>query len=115
MFAPDGRFVDPFSDIRGAARIRQHLARAYERLHDVRITVTDQAFSGRVAYLRWTFGFRLGRGRAVREIIGMSEVHIDDEGRVTLHFDHWDAASQIYEAIPLLGNLLRKIKRRING
>lgn len=115
VFARNGRFVDPFSDIAGASRIRQHLSRAYGKLGAVRITVTDRAYNGRIAYLRWCFTFRLGGRGCAREIIGMSEVHFDEEGRVALHYDHWDAAGQVYEQIPLLGSLLRRIKARIGG
>lgn len=115
VFARNGRFVDPFSDIAGSSRIRQHLSKAYGKLGGVRITVTDRAYSGRVAYLRWCFAFRLGAQGRPREIIGMSEVHFDDESCVILHYDHWDAAGQVYEHIPLLGSLLRRIKARIGG
>lgn len=115
IFAPQGRFVDPFSDISGNAAIERHLRKGYGKLHDVRITVTDRAYSGRVCYLRWSFVFRLSRQGREREIIGMSEIHFDDNGSVTLHFDHWDAASQVYEDIPILGGMLRTVKKRIGG
>lgn len=115
IFAPAGQFVDPFSDISGNDAIERHLRKGYGKLHDVRITVEDRAFSGRICYLRWSFAFRLGQRSRRREIIGMSEVHFDEGGAVTLHYDHWDAASQVYEQIPLLSSLLRQIKSRIGG
>ena len=114
MFAPDGRFVDPFGDVQGAGAIRRHLEKAYGRMSDVAITVSDRAMGDRAAYLRWSFSLRFGRSGPSRTIIGMSEVHVDETGRVTLHYDHWDAASQVYERVPLLGALLRAAKRKIS-
>ena len=114
VIAPNGRFVDPFTDVRGSAAVRHHLEKAYGKLHDVRITVSDRAFSGRIAYMRWTFALRMRPGGPMRAIAGMSEVHFGDDGRVSLHYDHWDAASQVYEHIPVLGAILRAARARIN-
>ena len=113
-FTPDGRFADPFGDIRGSAAIRRHLQKAYGKLYDVQIDVSDRAISGRVVYLRWTFALRMRRSKALRTIIGMSEVHIGDDGRATAHVDHWDATSQVYEHIPVIATLLRAVRARIN-
>jgi hypothetical protein len=43
----------------------------------------------------------------------MTEVHFDQSGKVAAHLDHWDAASQLYEHVPLLGGVLRIIRRRL--
>jgi hypothetical protein len=31
-----------------------------------------------------------------------------------LHLDHWDAAAQVYEQIPLLGSVLRVLRRKLS-
>ena len=36
----------------------------------------------------------------------------DDAQRITLHRDYWDAAEELYEKLPLLGTLMRWLKRR---
>ena len=35
------------------------------------------------------------------------------DGRISEHIDHWDAAAQFYERIPVLGWLIRKVRRRL--
>jgi hypothetical protein len=75
--------------------------------------VTDRATSGRTAYLRWTFAFRPKGRAAVWTIEGMSEVAFDADGRALSHVDHWDAGGQFYARLPVLGTLIRLVKRRL--
>ena len=39
---------------------------------------------------------------------------LDEAGRITLHRDYWDAAEELYEKLPLVGGLMRWLKRRAN-
>jgi hypothetical protein len=40
-------------------------------------------------------------------------VTVDDQGRVSLHRDYWDAAEELYEKLPVVGALMRWLRRRI--
>ena len=56
-----------------------------------------------------------GLRRLVAEILNRRgyRVWVAADGRVAYHRDYWDAAEEVYEKIPLLGGLLRWIKRRL--
>jgi hypothetical protein len=115
LCAPEVRFRDPFNDVRGVARFRAVLAKMFRDVAEPRFEVTDQAISSRACYLRWTFTFRgAGPHEGPRRIEGVSEVHLNAAGKVTAHIDHWDAGAQIYEQVPLLGSLVRMVKRRLS-
>jgi len=43
----------------------------------------------------------------------MSELTFDSDGKVARHVDHWDAGKEFYEKLPLLGGVLRAIRRRV--
>jgi steroid Delta-isomerase len=43
----------------------------------------------------------------------MSELTFDSDGKVARHIDYWDAGKHFYEKLPLLGALLRAIRRRV--
>ena len=113
VMGPAFRFVDPFNDVQGLAAVRQQFAHTYRRLHTVRITVHDRAVSGPTLYLRWTFAFQLRAGGRNWSLEGMSEVRFGADGKALSHIDHWDAAGQVYEHLPVLGTLIRLIKRRV--
>lgn len=115
-FAEDGRFRDPFSDVRGRAEIRRVFEKTYEDVDDVVFEITDVASGAAAHYLRWTFaclpkGFLRKDGRLVVE--GMSELHMDALGAVKLHFDYWDPVPGLYERVPIVGFALRRLRAQI--
>ncbi|MFW5833185.1 MAG: nuclear transport factor 2 family protein [Pseudomonadota bacterium] len=115
-FAEDARFRDPFSDVRGKAKIRRVFQKTYEDVDDVVFSVDDHAAGAKAHYLRWTFtclpkGFLRRQGRLV--IDGMSEIHLNEAGSVTAHLDYWDPAPGLYQRVPLLGLALKKLRRQI--
>ena len=115
VMAPGVRFRDPFNDVRGLDRVRQVFAETYRRLSDVEVRVSDVAAGREACYLRWSFGYRIGRRSRRWQLAGMTEIRFDDDGRVAAHIDHWDAAQQVYEKLPLIGAMLRLLRARIAG
>lgn len=113
--ADDIRFVDPFNDVRGTEAFLGVFRHMYTVLDEARFVVTDRAFGERAAYLRWTMTARR-KGRSDRfEIVGMSEIRFAADGRVSAHIDHWDAAGQLYARVPVLGWLLRRLRRLLSA
>jgi hypothetical protein len=46
-------------------------------------------------------------------IEGVSEVRFDAAELVVEHVDYWDPAAAVYERLPLLGGVLRGLRRRL--
>lgn len=113
LCAPDVRFRDPFNDVRGVELFQAAMAKMFDDVETPRFTIHDWAISGRTAYLRWTFDFRMPRARERWSIEGMSEVRYDERARVMAHLDHWDASRQLYEKLPVIGFVLRKIREKL--
>jgi hypothetical protein len=66
------------------------------------------------AFLVWDFHFSFRGETAPRTIRGGSFVRCTPDGRVSEHRDYWDAAEELYEQIPVLGGVMRWLKRRAN-
>lgn len=114
LTTPGVRFCDPFSDVVGRDRLKAVLSKMFADVDQPTFTVIGHAGVGASRYVRWRFEAR-SRGRAGVPIVieGMSEILIAEDGRVQSHVDHWDAARQVYERLPLLGWILRCLRRRI--
>ena len=110
-YAPDARFKDPFNEVAGTAAIRRIFEHMFATTDAPRFVVTDCIEQGEQAMLGWAFHFAL-RGRALT-VRGVTHLRFDAEGRVTLHRDYWDAAEELYEKLPVVGGLMRLIKRRL--
>ena len=111
LYAPDARFKDPFNEVAGTAAIRRIFAHMFATTEAPRFEVTDCIEQGEQAMLGWAFHFALrGRPLVVR---GVTHLRFDADGRVVLHRDYWDAAEELYEKLPVVGGLMRLIKRRL--
>ena len=112
-YAAQAHFKDPFNDVRGVASIRQVFAHMFDTLDAPRFAVTEQLAQGQQAFLAWEFHFRLRRWRAGQPqcIRGGSLLRFDAQGLVQEHRDYWDTAEELYEKLPVLGVLMRALRR----
>jgi steroid delta-isomerase len=106
VVVPEFVFTDPFRTLQGTTAVKTMLAHMFRKTSAPRFVVTGSAVNGSWLYLRWRF-----ETASQFVIEGMSEVEFGSDGRALRHIDHWDAASQLYGKIPLLGALLRLLGR----
>ena len=112
LYAVDARFKDPFNEVQGTAAIEAIFEHMFRRLQQPRFVVSERVDGGGQAFLVWDFLFTLPGERTERCIRGATHLRFDADGRVRLHRDYWDAAEELYEQLPLLGALMRWLKRR---
>jgi steroid delta-isomerase len=113
-YAQDAVFKDPFNEVRGLAAIRRIFEHMFDSLVAPRFIVTEQLHQGDQVFLVWRFEYRFRGERATRVIQGASHLRLDGQGRVAQHRDYWDAAEELYETLPIVGTLMRWLKRRIS-
>ena len=111
LATPDVHFTDPFNDVRGIDALRRVMLKTLDDLPELNFVVTHRAWAGDLCLMRWDFDARTKGGRRFT-IIGMSELTFAGE-KVARHVDHWDAGKQFYEQLPLIGGVLRMIRRRV--
>lgn len=112
VYTADAHFSDPFNDVRGLDAVRRIYQRMFETLAEPRFEVTEVLAEDTRCLLVWDFHFRRANGQPWR-IHGSSLLHVGADGRIHAHRDYWDAGSQVYERVPVLGGLLRLLKRRL--
>jgi ketosteroid isomerase-like protein len=112
LYRPDARFKDPFNDVAGAAAIRRIFEHMFATLKAPRFTVVDSICDAQACLLIWDFEFRRSGGAAMR-VRGASHIEFADDGRVARHRDYWDPAEELYEKLPVLGALMRWLRRRL--
>jgi len=113
LVSDDVRFKDPFNDVRGYDKLLKILAKMFEDADDVAFTMREQAGEGRVYFLRWHFACR-PKSRFLKgnwQVDGISVITFNEDGLITEHVDYWDAAEQLYDHLPVVGSLLRFVRR----
>jgi len=107
LFTDDAVFADPFQHVQGVDKIISVFRHMYTTLNHPHFDVIETIGDNEKGYIRWRFYYNES------SFEGISHVRFDSNGRVCSHIDYWDAASNVYEKIPLLGSLLRAIKKRL--
>jgi hypothetical protein len=116
-YDPQARFKDPFKDVRGLPEIAHIFAHMFVALEAPRFIITGQIEQGKQCFLTWEFRFKFKNFQrdVVQTILGGSHLQFSDQGLITLHRDYWDAAEELYEKLPLVGSVMRWLKRRANS
>ena len=117
LYAAQARFKDPFNDVIGLAEIQRIFRHMFVTLESPRFVVTGHMVQGNECFIRWEFRFGFRRFKRGQEqcIVGCSHLVLDEAGRIAVHRDYWDAAEELYEKLPLVGALMRWLKRRSNS
>jgi hypothetical protein len=116
FYAPTACFKDPFNDVQGLPAIQRVFRHMYASLIEPRFVVRDIIVQGDQCFLSWDFLFRFKRFNGeLQTVRGGSQLQLDAIGLIVLHRDYWDAAEELYEKLPLVGGLMRWLKKRANS
>ena len=115
VYAEKTFFNDTLKTLRSAEAIEEYLLETADLLKYGTVEYEDVAISGSDVYVRWRMVYRSKKLSKNQDIvtIGMSHLRFDAEGKVILHQDFWDSARGIFEHVPLIGNGIRAVKKRL--
>lgn len=113
IYQPDVVFRDPVHELEGLEALRDYYAGLYEGVVSCRFEFEDELITDGRAVLVWVMHFehaRFCRGQTL-SLAGASHLRFGE--KVFLHHDYFDMGAFIYERVPLLGSVIRAIKRRL--
>jgi limonene-1,2-epoxide hydrolase len=113
IYTDDACFKDPFNEVQGRAAIARIFEHMFDTLAGPHFVIRERLLQGQRAFLAWDFVFR--RGGAPFVIRGASHLELADDGRIARHRDYWDAAEELYAKLPVLGALMRWLRRRLSA
>lgn len=116
-YTEDARFKDPFNEVEGLAAIAGIYRHMFDKLDAPRFVIIGRWERAGGVMLAWDFHFCMKLFKPGRQqvIHGVSQLELAADGRIRLHRDYWDAAEELYEKLPVLGALMRFLKRRANS
>ena len=115
IYTEGALFKDPFNEVQGVPAILGVFEHMFKTLENPRFVVHDTVLQGTQCFLTWDFSFRLRRGGEPMVVRGGSHLKLAADGRIAVHRDYWDVAEELYEKLPVLGTLMRWLKRRVNA
>lgn len=115
FYAADARFKDPFNEVQGVAAIERIFAHMFTQVEAPQFVFGERVVDAQGAVLMWEFRFGLRAwGRQQAHVIrGASHLKFAADGKVLLHRDYWDTGEELYMKLPVLGWLMRALRRRL--
>jgi hypothetical protein len=102
-------FKDPFNEFYERKSLEKLFADMFVKLDKPRFVISDTVSEGQSTFIVWQFHFVL-RQRNV-QINGSSHIKFDEQGLVIFHRDYWDAAEELYEKLPVIGFVMKQLKK----
>jgi steroid Delta-isomerase len=112
IYASNAYFKDPFNEVTGISGIEKIFAHMFVQVKNPKFDIISQVVgSTNEAFIVWLFYWQASPSST--PIRGSSHIKFNDNGQVVYHRDYWDAAEELYETLPILGTLMRWLKRRL--
>jgi len=117
VYAPNAYLNDTVVGIFGADVIADYFAHAAGQAEVFNVVFVDVARGDVDYYIRWQMTVRaaaLSNGEPIISY-GTTQFRFDEQGRVLIHKDFWDAATGVYEHLPYVGGVMAYIHRKLGG
>ena len=113
VYREDIRFIDPSNVIVGIDNLTSYFSALYKNIDSIDFSFHQPLILENKGYVSWEMTFRHSRlaGGKPITVEGVTYLEFDDKGMVFHHRDYFDLGAMLYEHIPLLGRLLKSIKR----
>ena len=115
IYTEDAYFRDPFNEVTGVSEIARIFGAMFEHLDDVRFTILETVADDGGAMLTWDMCYRVRKWRPHQSqvIHGATHLRFALDGRIAYHRDYWDAANELYAKLPLIGPVMRLLRRKL--
>ena len=120
FYCADALFKDPFNEVQGVDAIAPIFSHMFDALIQPRFVITQKVQQDEHCFVTWDFLFAMRKfePNITQTIRGASHLVFRLENgvwRVAVHRDYWDAAEELYEKLPMVGALMRWLKKRANS
>ena len=101
LISKDIVFTDPFNNIKGVKAFKKIFYHMFENLQDPKFLILDYSINKQRVFLKWKMTFFAFK--SLQTIEGMSELILNDAGKVVSHTDYWDSLNGLFIKIPFIG------------
>ncbi len=111
IYADQVIFIDPIHQLRGIENLKSYFSKLNENLLEGSFQFTNESIIDNTVYLQWEMKVKLKRPKQTVKATGISVLIV--EQKVMSQRDYFDAGELFYENIPVLGSIIRFLKRKI--
>ncbi len=115
LYAEQIEFNDPFHQVIGLRALKSYFEELYANVNSVSFEFGDFISKDNQHFIEWVMTVchpKLNKGEPVH-VPGATLFKTDEQQKIVFHRDYFDAGVMLYEQIPLLGKLIKWVKRKI--
>lgn len=112
LYADTIVFQDPLHRIEGIEALKDYFANLYTHLNYCHFQVHTVCHQEQQAFVTWTMRYAHPRLNSGKEVVVEGTSHLHFQDKITFHRDYVDLGQMLYEHIPVLGSVIKTIKRR---
>lgn len=116
FYEPSAILIDPVGQHQGLKTIKAYYASVYENVRSIRFDFKSTLQSGNTLVLFWTMTYSHPKLNGGSEIYVEGSSHIEfspQSKKAIYHRDYFDMGQMIYEHIPFVSWIIKKIKSRM--
>lgn len=115
-YAPDVYFNDTLKTVTGLENLAHYLKESAAAVDECRVEVLEVSRTENGEhYFRWKMMIRFKRFKKGQDTwtVGMSHLRFNSQGLVVYHQDYWNATDGLFRHIPILGNMINAVIKRL--
>jgi hypothetical protein len=116
IYHTEVEFIDPIHRVTGLTALKDYFANIMQGVDYCHFEFSHSSSSHDQLFLTWQMRFRHPNLASGQEIVvaGVSHCQIRDE-RVIYQRDFYDAGAMVYEHVPVLRYVIKKVKQRLSS
>ncbi len=96
-------FIDPFNKVIGKENFKKVFKNSLQKINGPKFKVLQVISKKNIYFVKWKMNYKAFGKK--QEIIGLSEIGLNNSGLIKFHYDYWDSYSQFYTKIPIIGKI----------
>ena len=101
LISEDIIFIDPFNNINGTNAFKNIFYHMFKNVKEPKFFILNYSVNKQRVFLKWKMTFFAFK--SLQTIEGMSELLLNDDGKIASHTDYWDSLSGLFIKIPFIG------------
>ncbi len=116
VYHSDVEFQDPLHKLSGFDSLADYFTELYQNVSSCRFVVNQVMHKDDNAAIYWTMTYRHKQLNGGKSIVVQGHSLLKGQGnKVIYHRDYLDVGQMLYEHIPVLGGIIRWLKKRVSA
>jgi len=115
FYSEDIKFFDPVGKIETLSQMKAYYKSMYSGVESIRFEFKNIAHSKSIYFFSWDMFLKTPKLNSGDEFVvtGVSEIHFNEESLAFFHRDYFDLGEMVYERLPGVGWVIKKVKNRL--